>query len=139
MDTSGANKYIYQPLSYDHENCQPIRLLRILPGKPDTPICCQIFHSYLIRSESDENGKSNFNNKRPQSEKVPRTLLYNALSYVWGDAQDRVTIQVNRKDLSITRNLWIFLDRHRKTFLCKKKLRCLFWIDANLYRSGEHR
>jgi hypothetical protein len=86
--------------------------------------------SYLNTSEGVQTEKSNLNNTRPKPERVPRNLPYNALSYVWGNALDRVTIQVDGKDFSITKNLWIFLDHHRKTFLRKKRLRALFWIDA---------
>ncbi|KAE9381136.1 hypothetical protein N431DRAFT_551311 [Stipitochalara longipes BDJ] len=130
MDTSGDNKYVYEPLSYDYERCQPIRLLRILPGQLDTPICWEIFSTYIRTSEDPQIPTSNIETLKPQ----PRTTLanasYNALSYTWGNAEERGAIRVDGKVLSITRNLWIFLDRHRETFLTKRKVQTVLWVDA---------
>jgi hypothetical protein len=47
-----ADQYVYEPLSYNHKYCQPIRLLKILPGDPDSLVCCELFKTYLSTSES---------------------------------------------------------------------------------------
>lgn len=44
---------------------------------------------------------------------MDRPLRYHCLSYVWGDASDRVPISLNGQAFSITRNLWIALRRLR--------------------------
>jgi len=107
MDPSGARKYVYEPLSYNRKHCRPIRLLRVLPGKPDTPICCKLFNSHIriVDNPQIATSKSELFRFRLWRARAPHNIAYNALSYVWGNAEDRVTIRVNGKDFSITRNL----------------------------------
>ncbi|PMD39489.1 HET-domain-containing protein [Hyaloscypha variabilis F] len=130
MDPSGARKYVYEPLSYDSEQCRPIRLVRVLPGKPDTPICCELFNSHIRIVDDPQIATSKSELFGFRLGRAPHDIAYNALSYVWGNTEDRVTIRVNGKDFSITRNLWIFLDRHRRSFTSRWKNPQVFWIDA---------
>ncbi|PMD36872.1 hypothetical protein L207DRAFT_381808, partial [Hyaloscypha variabilis F] len=55
---------------------------------------------------------------------------YYALSYVWGDAQDKIPVLVNGKQLLITRNLESFLQRQRNTFSPNEQPSRIFWVDA---------
>ena len=122
------NEYTYAPLVKYY--CQPIRLLKILPGFSSTAICCELFSTYIKPSDDPQTPPSYLETLRSQLGRSERNISYTALSYVWGDAKDRVIIRVNGKDLWITRNLWIFLDRHRRTFSSRLKTREFFWIDA---------
>lgn len=52
---------------------------------------------------------------------------YTALSYAWGDITKYGTIKISdRKELSISENLWRFLDTQRRSIAEPR----LFWIDA---------
>ncbi|KAL5344889.1 hypothetical protein ACLOAV_010286 [Pseudogymnoascus australis] len=120
------SQYIYEPLSYDHEYCQPIRLIRILPGVSDEPILCELFKTYLTTSE----GRQKRESVEGTLQETPENLEYDALSYAWGDAQDRVAIHVNGKTLLVTQNLWSFLRHQRDTFAPTDNSDRTFWIDA---------
>ena len=50
---------------------------------------------------------------------------YDALSYVWGDAKNRKTIQLNGHSFEVTENLWIVLRRLRDHGIRRE-----LWIDA---------
>ncbi|KAK1752769.1 heterokaryon incompatibility protein-domain-containing protein [Echria macrotheca] len=79
-----------------------IRLLRLLPGKKDAPICCTLRVVSL--------------NKKPE---------FDALSYVWGDPTATKTISVDGEDFEATSNLEAALRALRS----RHKLRTL-WVDA---------
>ncbi|KAJ4376509.1 hypothetical protein N0V86_006621 [Didymella sp. IMI 355093] len=99
-------RYTYRPLLAAENS---IRLLQILPGAPDTDIQCQII-DYTIRNEQVSG-------------------LFEALSYVWGDAADRrpiyVSDHVTSGRLDITSNLYVALQHLRDPALPR-----LMWIDA---------
>jgi len=50
---------------------------------------------------------------------------FEALSYTWGDARNRKTIQVNGRQFQVTHNLYVALQHLRRD----NEVRCL-WIDA---------
>jgi hypothetical protein len=81
---------------------QEIRLLTLFPGDHDHFIRCSLTTIQLHH--------------------LPK---YEALSYAWGDANDRKDILVNGRSVSITRNLHVALMQLR----CTDKPRTL-WIDA---------
>lgn len=89
---------IYQPLQ-DRQ----IRILKILPGKRDEDIRCELelFElSRLIEGQVEDE-------TRPQT--------FEAISYVWGDPNDRRDIVLNGIHTSVTRNLFdaLFCFRQR--------------------------
>lgn len=106
--SSDLPPYEYQPIRTGPNN---IRLLQILPGTGNAEIFCQVFQ-YTLRIEKAFG-------------------LYEALSYVWGDAADPQSINVkNAKDeqystISVTRNLFAALCRLRDPDLPRT-----VWIDA---------
>jgi hypothetical protein len=69
-----------------------IRLIQLQPGKDETPISCSllVFCTYEMAPE------------------------YHALSYCWGDPQDRTKITCNGEALEITKSLDAALRRHRR-------------------------
>ncbi|KAL8981348.1 MAG: hypothetical protein Q9205_003830 [Flavoplaca limonia] len=102
-------EYNYTPLN---KEAGEIRLLELLPGPFNAPICITLKITVLSR------------------QKIPR---FKALSYAWGNAQDRVRIHVvagrgvqgvKSAALNITRSLAEAL-RH----LRKKRQSMVFWID----------
>jgi hypothetical protein len=101
-----TKRYKYRPLLAAENS---IRLLQILPGALDTDIHCQII-DYTIRNEQVSG-------------------LFEALSYVWGDAADRRPIYVSDHAtsgrLDITSNLYVALQHLRDPALPR-----LMWIDA---------
>jgi hypothetical protein len=83
MECPGAmNQYIYTPLLYDHEYYQPIRLLRILPGKPDSLIYCELFKTYLSTSDGRQKWAADVPNIQGRIKRPPENVDYDALSYV---------------------------------------------------------
>jgi hypothetical protein len=76
-------RYVYTPF-------RPIRLIELLPGKDQNPLSCVIRHVDLSS--------------------LPK---YEALSYVWGDESNKVTILCDGAEVSITRNLAAALRRFR--------------------------
>jgi len=101
MSTSPA-KFAYTPLP---PKARGIRLLTLLPGTVDDPICCQLEN---ISLEGDQ--------------AVP---TYEALSYVWGESQDTVPISLGLSLFEVRTNLYDALEHLRS----RKKPRKL-WIDA---------
>jgi hypothetical protein len=140
MDLETRNeRYVYEALSYETHH-HPVRLLKVLQGEKGNRICCELFHTHLTTfekpsedsdsdsdSDSDCFGLAAFEKYNDDFEEDPR---YTALSYVWGDHTDTVAIQVCGKELSVTRNLFKFLECHRDTFLRNRSTEPLFWIDA---------
>jgi Heterokaryon incompatibility protein (HET) len=130
MDLRGSNqRYIYEFLSYG-ENRHPIRLLKILPGEPGSCICCQLFHFHLFDIEEDYNSESDSDWETMEDSDIEENPKYTALSYVWGDHTDTVAIKIDGKELSVTRNLFKFLECHRDNFPLHESTEDLFWIDA---------
>jgi hypothetical protein len=136
MDLETRNeRYVYEALSYETHH-HPIRLLKVLQGEKGNRICCELFHTHLTTFEKPSEdpdsdsycfGSAAFEKYNDDFEGDPR---YTALSYVWGDHTDTITIQVCGKELSVTRNLFKFLECHRDTFLRNRSTEPLFWIDA---------
>ena len=88
-----------------------IRLLRLLPAKDEAaPLQCEL-HNYSLQQSG------------------PRTHLYEALSYTWGDLENdlekRRSISVNKQNLAVTENLHAALLRLRD-----RSLERILWIDA---------
>lgn len=95
---------LYSSLSLESNT---IRLLRILPNEnEDADIKCTLFVYPLYDS-----GRG--------------THRYEALSYVWGDADDSRSICVNGHRLTVRANLHIALSRLRDPVLDR-----IIWIDA---------
>ena len=104
-----ADQYTYESLSYDHEYCQPIRLLRILPHDPDSLISRELWKTYFTTSEGRRKLEAQVNYGQQQTTERLENVEYDALSYVWGNSRVRYAIYVNGKRLLITRNLRSFL------------------------------
>ena len=95
---SSVTKYRYDPLP----NSDSIRLLELQPGDKTDPISCRLFLTRL----QDE----------PQ---------YEAITYVWGDPNTRVSILVNDKTLGVTPSLQDALLQVRSPILPR-----ILWADA---------
>jgi len=122
--------FVYEPLSYNHEYCEPIRLLRILPGEATSLVSCELFKTYLSTAEGRKKWEKQNDDTHQQTIALPQNEEYYALSYVWGDAQDKIPVLVNGKQLLITRNLESFLQRQRNTFSPNEQPSRIFWVDA---------
>ena len=86
----------------DHES-RAFRLMRLLPSVDfDAEICCELFESSL--------------------DNCPR---YEALSYVWGDANITVPIQLHDTTRSVTTNLGLALR-----YLRLAEEERIVWVDA---------
>ena len=94
---SGFEDFVYKPLDLSGEN---IRVIKILPGPPDSMIRCTI---HQIRLAS----------------------THVCLSYVWGTREEFNYILVNSKRFRVRRNLWNFLDQARSNGIDSH-----LWIDA---------
>jgi hypothetical protein len=104
--------------------------LSILLGDPDSMVSCEVFKPYLTTSGSHRKWEAQFQDKRQHAEGHSENMEYDTLSYVWGDPRDRAVTQVNRKQLPVSKNLWMFLCRHRIKFLATEKASRLFLMDA---------
>ncbi|KAF2254492.1 hypothetical protein BU26DRAFT_417709, partial [Trematosphaeria pertusa] len=91
--------YRYKPLT---PTTQEIRLLTLLPGEWASPIECNVKHVDL------DDGPE-----------------YEALSYTWGDLNDKVDIRVEGATFSVTRNLEVALR-----YLRHETQERVLWIDA---------
>jgi hypothetical protein len=94
---------VYQNLPLDAVARQ-IRLLTLEPAFPTDPLCCNLEISSLDDKPS-----------------------FYAISYVWGDVNDMLSITVNGAELSIIRNLAVALRRLRTE---KPAGRIRLWADA---------
>jgi hypothetical protein len=92
---------LYGPLGFSTSRLS-IRLLRLKPGKPGSPIECGLFPTTLFSSPPFE-----------------------ALSYTWGDPSSRYPVYVNGIEVSITGNL----EKALRTLRREDRVRVL-WIDA---------
>ncbi|KAK1757849.1 heterokaryon incompatibility protein-domain-containing protein [Echria macrotheca] len=77
--TMSPAAYEYQLLPRD----QSIRVIELLPGEPDAEIVCFLHHTDLEDAED----------------------TYDAISYVWGDPNDRIEIKCDGGSMHITANL----------------------------------
>jgi hypothetical protein len=94
--------YCYSPLSTRHNR---IRLLRLLPHQDrNADIQCYLFEYVLDDSYSH---------------------LFEALSYVWGDANDKLPIFIHGYRLDVTLNLHAALSQLRNHSIDR-----VLWIDA---------
>ncbi|KAM7206457.1 Heterokaryon incompatibility protein (HET) domain containing protein [Naviculisporaceae sp. PSN 640] len=90
--------------NFQHEPLQAgfIRLLKLLPGLPGTPLQCEL---------------------RPA--KLTSDLYYEAVSYCWGEQTNNQLISINNAPFSITSNLHLALSHFRHTLTPR-----LLWVDA---------
>lgn len=103
--------YQYSPLL----GLGSIRLLRLMPhADKNASIQCQLFEFPLL---CDSSGGMN---------------LYEALSYVWGDGGNNMSISVDNHYLKVTSNLHAALLCFRDQFLER-----VLWIDAICINQGD--
>lgn len=114
QDTSQTSTDLYKPLS----SSKSIRLLKVFPDKDDEVIRCELIPVDLADSEHPG---------------------YIALSYEWrihrgeidfeedGDTNEQVSIQCDRHEIKIGRNLWDFLVGFRKA---DALVESYLWVDA---------
>ncbi|KAG4430131.1 hypothetical protein IFR05_014387 [Cadophora sp. M221] len=93
---------LYRPLE---ESQKQIRILKLLPGPADSPICCEL--SVTDLTSGDHVG-------------------YEALSYCWGITSSSEAIQLSGQQFRVTSNLYAALKRLRHQH---EKTRIL-WVDA---------
>jgi hypothetical protein len=104
------------------------RLVKILHGAADEPIRCELYRAVLWPGqgfESDANVQSAF---AERYDTVAYTR-YKALSYVWGDTENKVPISVNGQGLMVTQNLYLALGRLREES-AEEEWESVYWIDA---------
>jgi hypothetical protein len=98
------SSYPYSSLPPDGDN---IRLLRLLPNENEAaPLYCEL-RNYSLQKLG------------------PRTHLYEALSYVWGDARKTLPIYVDNNRFLVTVNLHAALLR-----LQDHSFERIIWVDA---------
>ena len=94
-----GSTHIYEDLDFSERQ---IRLLHLLPGSWEEPICCSL-----------------------QVVSLDEKPVYQGLSYAWGKLNFVKTVQVDERPFRITANLWAALRRLRRT-----KHERILWIDA---------
>ncbi|KAH6714388.1 heterokaryon incompatibility protein-domain-containing protein, partial [Leptodontidium sp. MPI-SDFR-AT-0119] len=98
------SQYRYSPLSPGRDS---IRLLRLLPHEDETAdIQCELFEYSLPNS-------------------CKRTHLYDSLSYVWGNPEEKLPIFIHKLKFDVTVNLRAALSRLRN-----HSVERILWIDA---------
>ena len=96
--------YCYSPLSSGHDS---IRLLRLMPHEDETAdIQCELFE-YSLQNTSKG------------------THLYDALSYVWGNPDEKLPIFLHEHSFNVTINLRAALSRLRN-----HSVERILWVDA---------
>ncbi|KAF4624060.1 hypothetical protein G7Y89_g14116 [Cudoniella acicularis] len=96
--------YPYSSLPPDNDN---IRLLRLLPNEDKAaPLHCEL-RNYSLQKLG------------------PRTHLYEALSYVWGDPRETLPIYVDNNQFPVTVNLHAALS-HLRDYSFER----IIWVDA---------
>jgi hypothetical protein len=110
-DYNDIVEFQYQPLTLNSPNFKTIRVLGLYPGNNEDEIECCIIEDFL--PPDDKRG-------------------YEALSYCWGDASDRVAITVNDARLNVTKNLHAALRRLR----FEDEIRWI-WADAVCINQGD--
>ncbi|KAF2704690.1 HET-domain-containing protein, partial [Pleomassaria siparia CBS 279.74] len=97
------SQYCYSPLLPGHGN---IRLLRLLPHEDESAdIQCELY-DYSLQDSC-------------------RTHLYEALSYVWGDPEEKLPIFLHKHRFDVTINLHSALFRLRN-----HSMERILWVDA---------
>ena|SRR5438045_831816 len=99
--TLGSMDQPYQYSPFDPKERQ-IRLVTLEPGAWLDRICCSI-----------------------DTISFDGQPIYEALSYVWGDPENRRPIQLNDHLFEVTENLWMVLRRLRD-----HAIRRVLWVDA---------
>ncbi|EON64004.1 hypothetical protein W97_03234 [Coniosporium apollinis CBS 100218] len=107
LDVLAFNHPLYLDLFKSHV----IRLIELLPGAPDDPIITRLSIQELEHAQD-----------------------YEAISYVWGDPQNRVPIECNGRTLDITVNLDAAFRRIRYQDRSR-----LVWADAICVNQGNTR
>ncbi|KAF1960420.1 HET-domain-containing protein, partial [Byssothecium circinans] len=98
------SQYRYSELSSETDS---IRLLRLMPHEDETAdIQCELFEYPLPNS-------------------CKRTHLYDALSYVWGNPDEKLPIFIHEQRVDVTVNLRAALSRLRN-----HSLERILWVDA---------
>ncbi|KAH8752360.1 heterokaryon incompatibility protein-domain-containing protein [Hyaloscypha finlandica] len=95
------SEFIYSPIPASGDG---FRILRLRPGSPDDSVECDVINARLDSSN---------------------LLSYDALSYCWGDPDDRETITVHGREQHVTRNLQAALRQLRSVSRDR-----LLWADA---------
>lgn len=98
-DTSDANLYTELPLL----TIDSVRLLRIRPGPPESPLFCELFITNLLEYEDQ----------------------YFALSHTWGSDNSTWPIYINQRLIEVRRNLIDFIHALRDT-----RHDVIVWADA---------
>lgn len=97
------SQYHYSPLSSRHDS---VRLLRLLPHQDrDADIQCELFE-YVLENSCGPH-------------------LYEALSYVWGDAKEQLPIFIHGNRIEVTSTLHTALVHLRNHSIHR-----VLWIDA---------
>jgi hypothetical protein len=96
--------YHYSPLSPGNDS---IRLLRLMPHEEETAdIQCELFE-YSLQNNCQG------------------THLYEALSYAWGNPDEKLPIFINKRSLKVPMNLYAALLRLRN-----HSMERILWVDA---------
>ena len=109
-----APKGVYVPL----QNSSDIRLLALQPGQPDDPVDCVLLNPMNMDSLDTP--------EETADDTIGLLRTYVALSYVWGDPNDKRLIFVNMQPFWVTYNLFSLLSRIR---MFTTDMQCL-WVDA---------
>jgi hypothetical protein len=104
------SSYTYPSVPLEVDN---IRLLHLLPNKnKDADLQCKLHNYSLLKSGSG-------------------THLYEAISYVWGDADNLQPIYINKKKFSVKANLYAALLQLRDHSFIR-----IIWADAICINQG---
>jgi hypothetical protein len=106
--TFAMSTFSYSPA--DPTKSKSIRLLSILPGGTEGPLCCRL-NEYASDSEND----------------LYNSVCYEALSYTWGDDSEnqKREITLNGCPFAVTANLYAALQ-----VLRKEDRERVIWVDA---------
>ncbi|KAH7389728.1 heterokaryon incompatibility protein-domain-containing protein, partial [Phaeosphaeria sp. MPI-PUGE-AT-0046c] len=95
-----SSPYRAHPLNLN--NSTNIRVIELLPGRPEAPLSCKL-HVLPLENEP----------------------VFTALSYVWGDETNTKSILLDGKHHIVRENLWNFLAQYRRSEYTSR-----LWIDA---------
>jgi hypothetical protein len=98
------SQYRYTPLSSKRDS---IRLLRLLPCEDETAGIQYELFEYSLHITRE------------------RTHMYDALSYVWGDPDEKLPIFIHNHRFGVTINLHVALSRLRN-----HSFKRILWVDA---------
>lgn len=120
----GLLPFVYTPLSEPSN----IRLFCLEPGKEDEVITLSLFESRMSSKylKDQRYYKSYHTFQDPALKRAPKHSEYMAVSYVWGDESERMTIGINNASVKVTHNLYQFLKQMRS----QKYWRGPYWVDA---------